>query len=510
MARKNDIAPLDIHIDLQPKELRLLELMNDSDSMLIGYGGARGGAKSHAARSAAVIRRLMYPGTRALIFRRTYDQLWQQHISQLMTEWPDLYKRYWSSENKALMLPQNSMVLFRYADTLKDVLEFKGKEYGDVFIDEATDLTEEQIKILFTCCRTAVHPEGFRPKKVLTFNPGGLGHGYVKRVFITKELERRERVQNPAFIQSYAWDNVLWVKDSLEQDGLSVSSWWSRPQEEKIKYLIERSDYGKELDALPSHLRKAWLFGDWDTFQGQMFEEFNREIHVCAPFKIPAWWDVWMSNDPGFNDDGVWHWFAADGDGNVYITHELSFKRVAHGEQGRLVQEFQDLIQKKAEEQIPAYCVTGMDAYKKDPNNNNKTQVDYYQTYLKMGFRPPVHGAGVRAQQAATMHEYLHVFENSDTKKRTAKLHFFDNGVIDGVPYGCPRLIETLPSLVIDPNNNEAIAECPIDHWFQCAAYGLQSRHPSGAEAPKPKHPETSAFNVLKLGNVFGGEDEDE
>src|ERR1035438_3550808 len=79
-------TPEQLDFGLQPKEQELLDLLENSDSQLIGYGGARGGAKSHAIRACAVMRRIKYPGTNGVIFRRTYPNLWETHIQRLMIE----------------------------------------------------------------------------------------------------------------------------------------------------------------------------------------------------------------------------------------------------------------------------------------------------------------------------------------------------------------------------------------------------------------------------------------
>lgn len=233
---------------------------------------------SHAARACAVIRRIQHPGTNAMIFRRTYPSLWETHIAKLLTEWPELYQRYWSQENKALMLPGNSTVLFRYADTLGDIMEMRGKEYGDLLIDEATDMTEEELKVLFSCCRSSV--SGFSPKKVLTFNPGGVGHQFVKRLFIDKNQTQAEAAQYPRFIQAKATDNVEWFKDALAEDGIPLAAYREWTDDQRLKYLTERTAYGKELNALPHDLRGAWLLGLWDTFSGQYFTMFDPTKHV--------------------------------------------------------------------------------------------------------------------------------------------------------------------------------------------------------------------------------------
>jgi phage terminase large subunit len=157
-------------------------------------------------------------------------------------------------------------------------MEFRGREYGDLGIDEATDQTEQELAILFSCCRSTV--SGFVPKRVLTFNPGGVGHAYVKRLFIDRLTTPEEAALNPAFIQAYAWDNIMWVRDALARDRIAHQEYRAWPDDKRAEYLIRNSDYGKTLNALPADLRDAWLWGRWDIFAGQFFDCFRPDKHV--------------------------------------------------------------------------------------------------------------------------------------------------------------------------------------------------------------------------------------
>jgi hypothetical protein len=76
-----------IRVPLQPKQKRLLRLVEESPATWIGYGGSRGGAKSHAARAIMLIRRLAYPGTRGCIFRRTYEKVREEQPTRLRILW---------------------------------------------------------------------------------------------------------------------------------------------------------------------------------------------------------------------------------------------------------------------------------------------------------------------------------------------------------------------------------------------------------------------------------------
>ena len=76
------------------------------------------------------------------------------------------------------------------------------------------------------------------------------------------------------------------------------------------------------LESLPDELRSAWLEGSWDTFAGQYFKDFNRDVHVLEPFKIPEGWRRYRCIDYGYTNYFACIWAAVDYDGNVFIYRE--------------------------------------------------------------------------------------------------------------------------------------------------------------------------------------------
>lgn len=301
----------------------------------IGWGGSRGAAKSHALRSGALYLGFRYPGIHVLLFRRTYPMLWENHIMKILEEWPQL-KRWYNEDHKTLTLPtqpSRSVIHFRYADTMKDLLEFKGKEYGAVLIDEATDLTEEEIRVITSCCRSTLR--GWRPKRALTFNPGGVGHMFVKRLFIDQELTDQERRQGVKFIQAFPWDNVFHVCNLLEERGLTTKDYWAMPEDQRISLFLE-SEYGKEL-ASNERWSDAWLWGKWDILAGAYFGLWRKELHTYDPAKLERkpYWPVWIGIDWGFVHDSAVEWFTTDGN-RIYTFREwcqsgLSATQLAEG-----------------------------------------------------------------------------------------------------------------------------------------------------------------------------------
>lgn len=268
----------------------------------IAYGGARGGGKSWAIRTKAKLVCLNYKGIQCLIVRRTYPQLEENHIVPLRREIPKEIARYNKQERKFTFIT-GSTIKFQYCDNDRDLDNFQGQEYDLIFIDEATQFQEEWLKIIIACNRGA---NAFPKRVYFTCNPGGVGHAYIKRLFIERRFEKGEYPDNYSFIQAL-------------------------PTENKALMALQ-PDYIKQLEALPPKLRKAWLEGSWDIFEGQFFEEFiddpehyedRKWTHVIEPFEIPLGWNIMRSYDFGYAKPFSMAWWAIDYDGVLYRILEM-------------------------------------------------------------------------------------------------------------------------------------------------------------------------------------------
>lgn len=268
----------------------------------IGFGGARGGGKSWAVRTKAKLLCLRYEGIKVLIVRRTYPELINNHINQLMGELNGI--AIYNKSEKVFTFQNGSTIRFGYCNNDKDLMQYQGAEYDVIFLDEATQLQEEWIKKITACLRGV---NDFPKRIYYTCNPGGVSHGYIKRLFIDRKYEDGEIPEDYTFIQSLVTDNKALMK--------------SQP------------DYIKQLEALPPKLRDAWRYGDWNIFEGQFFEDFVDDpkhyddkvwTHVIPAFKeIPAGWNIYRSYDFGYNKPFSCGWWAVDYDGVVYRILEL-------------------------------------------------------------------------------------------------------------------------------------------------------------------------------------------
>ena len=274
--------------DLTPKQKAFCQ----ARSRYIAYGGARGGGKTHVARLKAIMGALAYPGIRILIIRREYPELEQTIIIPMRKMIPPQLAVY-NGTMHMFTFANGSLIKFGHYGA-NDDLEYQGQEYDWIFMDEATQFTEYQFRVLGACLRGA---SKIPRRMYLPCNPGGIGHFWVKRLFVTRDYRDGERAEDYTFIQATVRDNP---------------------------YLLEGSpEYVMQLELLPEDKRAAWLNGDWDAMSGVFFPEITRKAHVIPDFwKIPAEWRKYRAIDYGL-DMFVCLWIAVDYEGRSYVYREV-------------------------------------------------------------------------------------------------------------------------------------------------------------------------------------------
>ena len=279
--------------DPNPKQVRFFE----STARHVAYGGAKAGGKSWAVRAQAIRLAYMYPGINILLLRRTLKELRENHIVPLQKI---LYGHAkYNDTEKVFTFPTGSRIVMGYCDRESDAERYQGHEYEAIFFEEATRFTEAMYRTLLLCNR-GTHP-GFSPRAYYTCNPGGVGHEWVKRLFIDRKYRGKENPDDYEFIPALVYDNYV---------------------------IMERQpEYVSMLEDLPEDLRKALLLGSWDVYQGQYFSEFNRDIHVIEPFPIPAHWPRYRAIDYGL-DMLACIWMAVDEQGQGYVYKELCKKNL--------------------------------------------------------------------------------------------------------------------------------------------------------------------------------------
>jgi PBSX family phage terminase large subunit len=171
-----------------------------------------------------------------------------------------------------------------------------------VSIDEASQTSEEAMLKLQGRLRNT---KGLR-KMLLVGNPKG--HDFVYRYFIKQDCFQPFR--NPVTkklvtVEQQKRNYRMIVAPSTENKHLPpnyVASMLSTYSKERI----ERD-----------------IMGSFDAFQGQIYTEFSRNLHVIKPFRIPEEWTKFIGADHGYNNPAAFIWIACDYDGNLYAYREF-------------------------------------------------------------------------------------------------------------------------------------------------------------------------------------------
>lgn len=257
------------------------------------YGGARGGGKTWASSRKAIGGALRWPGIKILMIRREYDDMRNSLIEPMLAILPQEIATYNGTLN-IIYFVNGSTIKFGNMPGYGAAVagKYQGQEYDWIFMEEATQFTEQEFRGLGACLRGV----NKIPKRFyLTCNPGGVGHHWVKRLFVSREFRNGENPADYCFIKATVEDN----KDLME----------SSP------------DYVQALDLLPEDIRNAHRYGDWDALAGTYFSEFRPELHTCKPFQIPDEWPRYRAFDYGL-DMFACLWIAVDFSGRCYVYRE--------------------------------------------------------------------------------------------------------------------------------------------------------------------------------------------
>jgi Terminase large subunit, T4likevirus-type, N-terminal len=440
------------------------------------FGGAAGPGKSKALLMETILQANEYAGVNTLLLRRTFPELEQSLVLYFRRDVPrELYESF--NESKHLVIWHNgSTTRFGYCQRENDVYQYQGAEFAFIGVDELTLFTLRQWQFLTSRNRCPV-PGAF-PCMAGATNPGNIGHAWVKSLWIDKQPA--PGMENPAeyepaeyeFIPARVSDNPIYASDE---------------------------SYLKTLRALPSHLKRAFLDGDWDVFAGQYFDRFDFTRHVLRPEEIDwkQWWPRWVSVDWGFEHPAAAYWHAqvpceAGGDNdcanpndaerrNAVVTYrELVTRHMAPRDLAREIiarSVSSDPHSASGCDKIDAiYLSPDAFAHRTDEASIAEQMGD---VLAAAGLPHPVPADDDRVGGWMLMYQMLDAGEWLLTEN-------------------CTELIRTLPSLVRDTARIEDVGKMDGDDAADAARYGLKSRYGNRrAGQGKPPLDERLAARIL-------------
>ena len=431
------------------------------------YGGAAGGGKSEALVIEA-LRQVHIPYYKALILRKTYNQL-NELVDKTLNYYPQAFpKARYNHSTHTWRFPSGAKIVFGAMQHAQDKIKYQGQAYDFIAFDELTHFSFEEYIYLFS--RNRPNGPGTRVYIRATANPGGVGHAWVKERFITAappmtpikedvvwtdpQGKQHKRTQTRIFVPSSVYDNqALMANDP---------------------------DYVARLAAMPEAERKALLYGDWDSFSGQVFREWRnapnedrRNTHVIAPFKIPDHWRIWCGLDWGYSKPFSVGWYAVDEERRMYRIREL-YGCTGTPNVGVLME--------------PSAVAKEMHRIEEeDPNLKGKK-------IMRVG-DPAIWGSQ-GTESIGTLFERERIYWQKGNHARIDgkmqmhhRLAFDDDGrpmfyVFDT----CKHFIRTVPSLVYSERNVEDVDTDGEDHIYDECRYVLME-NPIAARAPRSVTP---------------------
>ena len=420
-------------------------------SRFVAYGGARGGGKSWALRRKLVLMCIKWEGISALLVRRSYPELRENHIRPLQSELSGIAK--YNETQKTFTFPNGSRIRLGYLESESDVLRYQGAEFDIIALDEATQLTEYQFQTLKACLRGT---NGLPKRMYITCNPGGVGHGWVKRLFIDRDYRAGEKSEDYSFIQALVFDNDELMK--------------------------QNPDYLSQLESLPEELRRAWLFGRWDVFAGQFFPEFDSDVHVTEK-PVPDGSIRYVAMDYGL-DMFAAVFVAVDKNGEAYVYDELCEKNL-------IVSEAAQRLRKRADGQAICAYIAPKDLWSRQKDTGKSIS----ELFCENGVPLTKVGAG-RAEGWLALKEWLKVSVDADKNKHSAMT----------ISRACADLIAYLPRLMYDPKNPNDCSTEPheITHVTDALRYFAVFRN-SVPHETAPRHSEKLASKLQKKHRLIYG-----
>lgn len=381
------------------------------------------------------------PLYRALVVRKNAEDL-VDWVERARVMYSGLGAKF-TGKPVTIRFPSGALIRMGHLKDDSTYTKYQGHEYHRMLLEELTQIqTEERYMKLISSCRSTV-PE-LRPQIFATANPGGVGHLWVKQRFIDQGK------QNYPFVGH----------DGLKRIYIPATI------DDNPKLMEADPGYVKTLEALKDvdpALYRAWRFGDWDVFVGQVFTEWRQTLngepwHVISrlgitveEFKAAK---KYVGYDWGYNDPASAHWILLLPE-NEYGVRRMFIYREMY--QGQLTpREWAYQLADVFKGEPIDHLVLPHDAY--SHLGGNQTIVSVFEEVFNEVcgenvvsiLRANSLAAGARMNRLGIMHQML-------------------SAAPDGKPYlqvldKCRNFIRTLPALPYSDTKPEDIDDKAEDH----------------------------------------------
>ncbi|MFA7018524.1 MAG: phage terminase large subunit [Sphaerochaetaceae bacterium] len=316
------------------------------------YGGAAGGGKSDALLMAA-LQYVDIPGYRALLLRRTFQDLaLPGALMDRAKMWllPYVYRREvkWVEKEKTYVFPNGATLTFGYLEHENDKYRYQSAEFQYIGFDELTQFTMTQYTYMFSRLRK-LKGQNIPLRMRSASNPDGPGLEWVKQRFVIEGA-----LKGRTFIPAKLEDNPH----------------------------LDQEEYERSLEELDPITRARLRHGNWDIKgEGKLFKrEWFRVIDpetVPERLRIVRYWDF-AATDPtrSKSKDPDWTVGLKLGmlNGIYYILHVIRFRRTPEATE--------QIVKQTA--QLDGYNVNIF--AEEEPGSSGKMLIDHYARNILWGY----------------------------------------------------------------------------------------------------------------------------
>jgi phage terminase large subunit len=427
------------------------------------FGGAAGPGKSTALCGEAITMAIKYPGHRVFFFRKTLKNLRQGTLPAIMKQLgpynalPDNMKATlpdgkpltikYNGSDSIFRFSNGSFIQFAYLNTTADIYNYSSIEIHELLIDELTQFTEEEYNFL----KTRVRADDNRPLRIkAASNPGDIGHNWVKERFLESldptinyesEVPFMEHFEDPDSGETYTRSRVFIPALVTDNPNHHI-----------------QVEYKRNLNAIKDpQLRLALLKGDWNTFMGRVYTEWDKDLHVL-PGKLPVSLDdceKFIGFDWGYHDPAVATWLAYAPENEHGIRHLYAYREIH--EVGKTPEWWARTVAGIIKDEDIQYMILPHDCF--SHLGGNKTIASVFDDYDVPYVRADSMNHAAKMHRIALMHQMLSLAD-------------------DGMPYlqfhqNCMNNISTIPTLPYSKNRPEEIDDKAADHDFDSTTYAL-------------------------------------
>ena len=406
---------------------------------LIGFGGARGGGKTDGVLGKmAVDQERLGADFNAIFFRKELPQ-----ADDLIERAKQIYlplKAHWQDQKKQFTFVGGGRLRFRPLANDADAEKYQGQSLSHAAIEEAGNYSDPScIWKLFGALRGKGGGQ-----VILTFNPGGVGHGWLKELFI-RPAPRGMKVLEKLLPNGAKFDYIYIPSRVVDNQIL----------------LARDPEYINRLHMVGSpELVRAWLEGDFEIHEGSYFPEFSSK-HIIAPFNVPKHWPRYLGFDWGYSSPFAAVWGAVssgrdDGGNEVpYPKGSLIIYREMWGKGVDNVEQATRIASASVGENPIAVADPSIFKCDGGPSINEQFS-NVFAKYKHPPFRRAdndrISGWSQIRQRLVAKPPLLYIFAT------------------------CPYLLETLPSMSIDKRHPEDLDTTGNDHAADALRYLCKAR----------------------------------